>query len=263
MASDNLTDDFDNITLDATNIPSTASTKTKTSSSIDLLVYGFMRNEEECLSLSMIVPTGITRTVLEFYQIKLTRFELFSKSHFEVLNDGYEIRAKGKDCSGYLIYPETVYPEGYKDGIYFWSVKFIGEDIFCFRSIGVVSGSERDCTFTTEPCDEWPWEWKQHDGICTDYVQELEEAWASDDSEGEEKEDPSDFKSFRWGTGDTITVKLDCDGGEVVYFRNGAELVSRDIDRGKSYFFAMTSCGDKHNWFQVVDTPELVRSTED
>ena len=94
------------------------------------------------MGLSMAIPSGIKLLMVAFYQ-KLAKFELFSGTHFELSDDGYEIKGKGNDCMGFLIYPETMDPNGYSNGTHFWSVQSV-KDEYCYRSIGVVSREGRE-----------------------------------------------------------------------------------------------------------------------
>lgn len=55
-----------------------------------------------------------------------------------------------------------------------------------------------------------------------------------------------------------MTLKLDCDIGEVKYWKNDKVIRSGTVDNEKSYFFVMTSCALTDNWFRVVDTPESI-----
>lgn len=211
-----------------------------------LLVSGFIRVQETQLCLSTVIPKGIDDIVLDFYP-KLMKFELFSHQKFDSLADGYEIRGKpNAGCSGYLIYPEPLCPDGYRKGTHYWSVKLLGRENveqYCYRSIGIVSGSEKsqhdDCNWIYQASDEWPSMWNE--GETDHYRGDSMELGKS--------------ANIHWGYQDVITVKLDCDAGKVIYFRNDSEVCSRNIVKEKPYFFVMSSCVRNENWFRVVETP--------
>ena len=177
---------------------------------------------------------------------KLMKFDLFSDTMFSLPDeDGYEIQGRGGNCSGYLIYPEAIHPDGYSRGIHFWSVKLLGcpkVDDYCFHSIGVVSKEERDKKTDKDSLEtkygEWPLSWRTRN--------------SSDYHSG------NDWGENYWGRDDTMTLKLDCDIGEVKYWKNDKVIRSGTVDNEKSYFFVMTSCALTDNWFRVVDTPESI-----
>lgn len=224
----------------------------------DCLVCGFLRHEEDNLCLFMAIPNGIYNLIVGFYP-KLMRFEHFSPGHHTSLNDGYEIKGNGDDCGGFLVYPETTYPEGYRKGIHYWSVKLLSPGR-CYRSIGVVSGSKRHLDALEVPHHYWPNEWMENGDICTDLC-------CSDDGYDIEFEYPVVDEDFHWKEGDVMTVKLDCDNDIVSYFKNDLKARSNAIEKDKAYFFVLLTCDaghdcfiededdDDRNWSRVVETP--------
>ena len=208
----------------------------------ELLIHAFIHHQEKELDFSMPIPLGIMQMVTEFYDRlfpKLLKFDLFSDTIFSLPDeDGYEIQGRGGNCSGYLIYPEAIHPDGYSRGIHFWSVKLLGcpkEDRYCFHSIGVISKEERDKKVDQNSLetvyDEWPSKWKTKSG--SDYH-------------------PGDDWNHYWGRDDTMTVRLNCNNGEVKYWKNDKVIRSGTVDNEKSYFFVMTSCALTDNKFRVL-----------
>ena len=212
-----------------------------TCSKFGLLVHGFIRNQEKVLSLSMSIPPEICNLIVQFYP-KRMKFKTFSCGHFNLLNDGYEIQGTGINCYGYLIYPETLNPDGYQKGVHYWSVKLLGDPTvqrYCYHSIGVVS--EQHFQLISSKQNEWPTKWLGNKAISTSFHR-------------------GDDHTYYWNYQDTMTVKLDCDKATVEYFKNEESIKSEDIDGTKAHFFVMTSCALKDNWFQVVETPESLLS---
>ena len=66
-------------------------------------------------------------------------------------------------------------------------------------------------------------------------------------------------ESGEWNNGDTITVVLNCDEGEVDWYKNGKRVEKQDyIEEDKPYWFAMILCAMNHNQCRVAVTPDSV-----
>ena len=229
----------------------------------EYLVSGFIHDEEKTLQLSMDIPEEIYAVVLTFYcklypnSSKVTKFELFCEDNFRSCLDGSAIIGCGSGCSGYLIFPEIVEPNGYSTGVHYWSVQAAIDsrnDQRCWLSIGIVSSEGKEAHALDEKCDNWPLEWCGDLSVATYFLR-------------------NDI-DFVWPDGATVTVKLDCDEGVVGFYQNGyceimmGEYQSRsaemEIDRSKTYFFAMTACEAQDTGaYRIVDTPELYGSEND
>ena len=222
----------------------------RTDERIEYLIYGYIHNLEKNYNFYMVISKDIYNTILLFYPT-LIKFELFDSSHFELLNDGYEIRGKEGDCKGYTIYPETLNMNGFSKGIHFWSVKLLGIDFaddfeddfaenYCYHSIGVVP-NERKIEPLSNHSDEWQYEYDKINGI--------------------QKSTSTSFWSGNkcgWNRDDIITVKLNCNEWNVEYYKNDEFKRNDKIDSDKSYFFAMNSCDSEDNWFQIVPIPQNI-----
>ena len=216
---------------------------------VGLLASGFIHKEEDTLLLSMPVPAGISGLVSGFYP-RLMPFELFSPNHFNVKDDGLELKGgcvAENRCDGYLIFPATPQPNGFQSGVHFWSVKLLGDPFvtqYCYRSIGVVSG-KRDMTMLNKIVDRWPRQWlRTMDLISSSFY----------DGDEDYDEDRDKIKGC-WGYEDTMTVKLDCDEGKVEYFINETSVMQDEINERYNYYFVMTSCVLPRHRYRVVETP--------
>ena len=221
---------------------------------VNLLVFGFIHELEKQSILFMLIPTEIYQTIISFYPI-LARFELYDSRLYELLDDGYGIRGlcdeeyTPKDikdiegCEGYTIFAEVLIADGYKKGIHFWSVKLIGKEMerwYCYHNIGVIA-NERDVELLCKPTNSWPENIYENDTTTSCLVH-----YKSSDHD------------VVWPKGVVITVKLNCDEGYVEYYRDNEFFRKDQIDRNLSYFFALNSCALNDNYFQVVDTPNVL-----
>ena len=197
----------------------------------NLLVFGFIHDIESKYNLYMIIPVTIYDIILLFYPT-LMKFELYDSKYFELLNDGYEIKGIGKDCSGFTIYPQVLISNGYSQGIHFFSVQFIKQSRvsgYCFHNIGVVL-NKRDKQYLSKYTDVW--QQRKNDTLYYD---------------GHE---------YKWKGDQIMTIKLNCDNATIHFYKDTECVKKGNIDNTQSYFFALNSCASKDNWFKIVETPK-------
>lgn len=168
------------------------------------------------------------------FDLRLRKFEVFSPSHHQVSKDGLDIQGNsGSDCQGYWVYPEAFEPEGYSGGIHFWSVLLVRE--YCFRYLAVVSKKL--------PVS-------QIGSACPTLSRHHRDPYAVSSL---------DYDKIAWTAGETVTVVLNCDAGEVCYYRNGNCVQKHDkIEKDKPCWFAMILCAKPFNHCRVVKTPDDV-----
>ena len=68
---------------------------------LELLISGFIRQEQNELELYMNVPKGITKIMQKLYPLLFFKFGDFEKGTFEVNEDRTILKGSG-DCNGFL-----------------------------------------------------------------------------------------------------------------------------------------------------------------
>lgn len=209
----------------------------------NLLVFGFI-HEFEKNTRTIMIPTEIFGAIFSFYPI-LSRFELYDSELFELVDDGYGIRGSGdRNCSGYMIFLELLFPDGYNKGIHYLSIKLIGKDGitgYCYHNIGVLT--ERNPELLSMFTAFWP-----------------ENTAMSGSNSSCLLEGGSGFNTGQydydviWPKDTVITIKLDCDNGTIEYYQNDKFYRKDVIAKDLSYHFALNSCAMTDNYFQIVET---------
>ena len=162
----------------------------------------------------------------------IRKFEVYSQTNNEIRNNGLDIMGKSGSCSGFIVYPEVFDAAGISKGIHFWSILAV----------------------KTNPCYHNP-------GVLTEkvWMDKLDKSVSNWPSSSVHKAYFTGHSNPQWNSGEILTVVLDCDNCKVEYFKNEEKMAQRDvIEKGKSWFFAMTVCAVSTNHYRVVETPEVV-----
>ena len=93
--------------------------------SLNLLISGYLRDNEEQLNLTMNIPAGIDKIIHSLYPILLFKFGDYNSKAFKVTKDGTVIQGADLDCWGYLVYADLgQYSDiGLSTGVHLWSIK--------------------------------------------------------------------------------------------------------------------------------------------
>eukprot|EP01083_Nonionella_stella_P164681 545789_1 len=189
----------------------------------ELLVFGYIR---ECL-YPMNVPRGIDNLILSFLPPAVLKFEMYNSEWFKLAGDGEIIMVRDDNetgrCSGFFAYPEC-YNNGYDKGVHVWSVKC--EDCHdCYRYIGVSSIRCDEYTTFGKNGPEYGWDskWKAKPNHFL-YVEGGYSDWKEDD---------------------ILTVKLDCDAWQCVWYKNELKHKTTTIQPNCVYFFVAQFCAAK------------------
>ena len=206
---------------------------------LELLISGYIRENERELSLSMNVPEGINKMMLELYPLLLYLFGDYKKDVYEVNDDRTIIKGIGESCSGFLIYADLgqFNDIGLNKGIHLWSIKFLSRYSSCFASLGI----------TTDKTDKLINEWCHTGGNWSGH-------W------GPMKGHNYHFQGCgMWNKDKVVTMKLDCNAWTVTWFLDKTEITKEAIATNQHYYFVLFTCDKlKYAYFQVVDTPETV-----
>ena len=207
-----------------------------------MLISGFIKECEKTLKLFMNVPDGIGQIMLEFYPLLVFRFGDFKKDAFHVDEDRMIIEGGDpviRDCNGRFVYADLgQYSQtGLNKGVHFWSVKAIFDtrQTACFASIGV----------TTEKNNDWINNWA-HDGGELYY-------WFPN----KHNNNSHHHAGGKWRKDQIITVRLDCEKWNVIYYDGDKKIKTEDIESNQSYHFAlMLCCRSAFTKYQIVETPK-------
>ena len=126
-------------------------------------------------------------------------------------------------CWGWFVYGKfNKNGTGYNRGITYWSIRRNKGSNGCYRSIGVTSIMNK--SWIENYTDQW-----RHEG----YFSYLE-----------------GYPRY-WKTGETATVKLDCNKWKVTYFIDNVQVKQDDIPSNRTYYFAVSICVNKKE-YQIV-----------
>ena len=184
-------------------------------SQTELLIHGFIREQERKLSLLMNIPAGIILFIINYFPV-LYRFGLHDERMFDVSDDRLSIRSKGDTCDGYMIYAdlEDKRDVGLNEGVHIWSLLSRIEP-FCFRSIGITTIKADVTQFVDRFIGDAEGYHYYYDGANDDPV---------------------------WGENMIFSVKLDCNNWKVFFYNDDKLLKSQDIEPDQNYFLAVPCC---------------------
>ena len=194
----------------------------------EMLVFGYVRDNEQEMELSMTIPDAIYNEIYQWYPRLLPFHHSNIEDAFKLSEDGLEVTGNDRDHGGYCIYAKREEMNGYSNGVHYWSVKSnVGQDDdFCYRYIGVTTKYDAKNSYElkfSEPIDKCQ--------LC-----------------------PS--KSEHWLTGQTYSLRLDLDNGLVTGFKNGEHYNERKLNLDRTWYFVALYCSmTKNTKYEIVDTP--------
>ena len=201
---------------------------------LDLLMFGYVRDTEKKLKLSMNVPNGIIRIMHELYPVLLFKFGDFQKGKFVTNDERTILKGCGVDCDGHLVYADLGQYNniGLNKGIHLWSIKILAY-IRCYFSIGVTTEKNNDiigsiaCGWLTLHDEHWPpiGHYSYCDILCSKQ-REINTVW---------------------------TMKIDCNDWKVTYYRDGEQVKQQEIECDKFYFPAIVCC-DNYTHCECIET---------
>ena len=211
---------------------------------IELLICGYLREEENALKLYMNIPMGIAKIMHELYPLLLFTFGDYKHNAFKISNKGMMIQGNIENCSGYVVYANLgrFSNTGFNEGIHLWSVKLLagktGARAGCYASIGVTTEKNEkvlDRKPRNDNENDWPSFWITDKG-CNSYFNGC----------------------LEWVKDKVITVKLDCNEWSATFYRDRVKFKNELLEPNKSYYFAMFCCGIA-TWThaEVVDNPNV------
>lgn len=218
---------------------------TKKTPSLELLISGYIREEERKLGLYMHIPDGIDRIMHKFYPLLLFKFGECNSKALKITENGTVIEGTNLDCWGRLVYADLgQYSDvGLNHGVHIWSIKGTNKKCNkfsnCFSSIGVTTEKNTDLINnwyhrgTTENMHYW--------------VPKGRSPFQSHYQDGYYLVLPM-----------TLTIKLDCDNWTVTYYKNKEEFKKDEIKPNQSYYLAMLCCSmAQHTHLSVVESDDL------
>ena len=203
-------------------------------SSFELLICGYLRNEEKDDEYSMNFWSGLNQIVLKYYP-KLMSFCMYNSTHFVCEKKGKSIQGKGNTCNAFTIYIgyDTFMTDGFDEGVHYLSVQNNNHEGSgqCIHSIGVISEKQ------------------------TKYV--MSDKYALLPFYFVPNTDLNYFEGFpnHWVKGEVITIKLDMNQYEIVYYKNARFQYKQALNGESKYFFAMHLCASDDIHMQIVDNP--------
>ena len=105
----------------------------------EMLIHGFIHEQEKKLKLMMDIPVEIILLILNYFPA-LYRFGLHDETLFTVSDDRLSIKSISCYCSGYMIYADLEDKDdiGLNEGVHIWSLLSNVHPI-CHRSIGITT----------------------------------------------------------------------------------------------------------------------------
>ena len=195
----------------------------------EILVSGYIREQEDKQSLSAVFPSEITKVLTEYYALWNFYFGYHDDTKFEVSGGGTVLKSiDAKSCSGYMVYADGASgEEGISSGIHMWSLQSLSDRSGnCYQSIGVTQIKPSD-----PKVKERSSHWNSHGG-------------------------GSHFQGYtNWTKNDVITIRLDCEQWKVTYFRGTKEYQTDKIKEGIYYLVLSLCCAKGMVHLQAVDCP--------
>ena len=227
----------------------------KSGSCIELLIAGYVREEEEQLELDMPVSRGIIQIMYQLYPELLFTFGDFSRDYFMLNDDKTILKGNNESCDGRLAYADLKEYNniGFNKGIHFWSIAY--PHAMCYASIGVTT--EKNDKLINECVGDW------EDQFDEEHQGQNDNLWVDCPNwiiNGYNSYFEVDHRSGGYSKGDIVTMKLDCNDWIVTYYLNEKKYKENDIEPDKSYFMAVVACGRVNNTeFEVVETPDYLQ----
>ena len=212
--------------------------RTRKDKRIQLLIHGYIRNEEnEC---NLFIPDSIPQIIYQLFPLLLFKFGEFKKDIFTLNDDAMILEgtdgSNGVSCHGYMVYADlgpVLNDIGLSSGVHLWSVENL-RSFLCFASIGVTNMKN------DQSINEW-----HNNGNGHHWIDKGRNSFFSGCDE--------------WDTNQIITVRLDCDNGTVNYYKDDSEEECQkdEIEPNQSYYFALMVCIlSRYTKYQIVNSPD-------
>ena len=190
---------------------------------IELLICGYVRENEITLRLFMNIPDGIVQIMHSLYPLLLFKFGDHKQGQFTLGGDGTTLKGNGDSCKAYLVYADLQQNNdiGLNKGIHIWSIKTMLEEEFadCYCAIGVTP--EKNQKIIDQSYSIW-------DNVNNDFVHWL-------NGVGNNEGNDSYLNISRYSEANTVTMKLNCDNWTVVYYVDGKEVKMDDIQPNREF----------------------------
>ena len=202
---------------------------------IAILFDGYIREIEKSLSDDQIIPKGINAICFQYYQFGVRLNVYHEENAKHVLEDGKVLKLLNRSQMPFGC------DEGYNKGVHEWTVKLI---------------------YTKSSYDD-----SGSIGITTDVnVCRKKEAWIQGGSDADysfmkyyeglvRKATKHNYKRIgdtkRFGTGDTVTVILDCDKWRFKIKINDKVIDDHEIEKNYTYYFVINARNHAH--FEIID----------
>ena len=115
------------------------------------LVYGFVREQEEKLKLSMHITTVIVELILKLFPVIAMTFGEINEKLFKISDDRTIVKIKNNKradnpCKYHMLYANIDSEDGLNKGIHMWSIKLVTKNwkskyvpTCCSRTVGITT----------------------------------------------------------------------------------------------------------------------------
>ena len=222
-------------------------TKTEDDQYLELLICGYVRENENALKLFMNIPTEISRILCKLYPVLLFKFGDYEEGKFILSEDDTILKGNGDSCDAYLCYADLGKDNdiGLNKGIHFWTIKSVlhhdePEDhdfAECYCSIGVTT--KKDNKAMSESWSHTHMHWIDiTPERCYSYLDIF----------------------FNHNMANIVTMKLNCNDWTVTYYVDEEQIKVDEIEADNSYYLAVCCCDQSSSTqILVIDTPTSIR----
>ena len=209
------------------------------------LVYGFVREQEQILSLSRHITAVVVELIIGLFPLLSMPFGKFNEEMFTISEDKTILKVTRKQGGQYHKY-YMVYADlgpysdtGLDKGVHTWTIKLRARNWkskyvpeYCGRRIGIVTNQNpMDCN-----------ESASDDLFKTGY-----DFMIDNDRHASEKQ---------WKIDGKVTIKFDCNKGELTYYLDGRMKKIQHINAEEKYYIGLSCCvTHNHFYYQIVETP--------
>lgn len=199
------------------------------------LVYGFVREQEKVLKLSMHITEVIIELIIELFPLIVMQFGKGYGALFNLSDDGLLIKARNHVDGPYYAKYRILYPdnEGFDKGIHVWSIKLVPKS---WKSKYL------------------PFQDPKRIGITTN-----KDSWEELDIDLALRPDRNWFEADKvWVAESILTIKLDCTLWKISFYINDKKMNEEKIESNKYFIGLCIPYNRTYFHYQIVDTPTKI-----